>query len=278
MAQSVVDGEAELVHREELGPKVAVLTLNRPEKLNAINTALVNSLLARVAECAADEDVHVIVIKGSGRAFSAGGDMSGESSTKGTRRPSASEDRLHILEDSFGRFIELWDCPKPVIVQIHGFCLGIGAAIPSFADLVVCADDAVFGWPLPLGGGMISPSWSYYVGSRKAKEYGFLPASRLTGAEAARIGFANWSVPSGELDGFVRDVAIRIGRVPAGLLRIKKEAINAVFEQMGFRDVNRMAATWDALAHVVPEVQEVGERVARDGVKAVIADYQRPTD
>jgi enoyl-CoA hydratase len=258
---------------------VAVLTLNRPEKLNAINTALVDSLLAKLAECVADDDVHVIVIKGSGRAFSAGGDLGGGSTgAGGTDRPTASEDRVHILEDSFGRFIELWDCPKPVIAQIHGYCLGLGAGIPSFADLVVCSDDAVFGWPLPLGGGMISPSWAYHVGSRKAKEYGFLPASRLTGAEAARIGFANWAVPAEELDAFVRDMAVKIARVPAGLLRIKKEAINAVYERMGFRDVARMAATWDALAHVVPGVKEVSERVARDGVKTVIADYQRSAD
>jgi enoyl-CoA hydratase len=279
MARQESDDGKHLVLRSELGPKVAALALNRPEKLNAMSEAVIEELLTNVAECEADDEVHVIVIKGNGRAFSAGGDTSNGAGRDGDGgRPTASEDRLRYLEHGFGRFLELWDCPKPIIVQVHGYCLGIAAALPSYADLVVCSDDAIFGWPPPLGGGVISPSWAYHVGIRKAKEYGFLPASRLSGAEAARIGFANWAVPAVELDEFVRDMAVRIARVPKGLLRIKKEAINAVFENMGFRNVARMGATWDALAHEVPEVGEVGERVARDGFKAVIADYQRPSE
>jgi enoyl-CoA hydratase len=269
-----------MVRREELGPKVAALVLNRPDKLNAINDDLISDLLDGVASCREDDAVNVIVIKGAGRAFSAGADGGGGRAAAGTPRPrrTASEDRTHLLEHRFGRFIELWDCPKPIVVQIHGYCLGIAAGIPSFADLVVCAEDAVLGWPPPMGGGMVSPSWAFYVGARKAKEYGFLPSSRLTGAEAADIGYANWAVPAGELDRFVRDMAVRIARVPAGLLRIKKEAINAVFDRMGFREMVRAGPTWDALAHEVPEVQDVSARVGREGIKAVIADYQRAVE
>jgi enoyl-CoA hydratase len=262
-----------VVLREELSKGVAALVLNRPEKLNALNNALLEQLMEGIDECSADNDVRVIVIRGAGRSFSAGADTSGPPRTE---KLTASEDRVHMLEERCGQFVRLWDAPKPVIAQIHGHCLGISVALCSFADLVVVADDAVIGWPLPLGGGIIGPSWVFHVGARKAKEYSFQAASRLSGTEAAEIGWANHAVPAGELDAYVASLAARIARTPPGLLRIKKEAINSVYDRLGFRDVAKMGASWDALAHTIGDIDEVKELMQREGVKGAIAYYQRP--
>ncbi|HEV7720012.1 MAG TPA: enoyl-CoA hydratase/isomerase family protein, partial [Iamia sp.] len=164
---------------------VATVTLDRPEKHNALDDALVDELLGAIDDLAADRSVRVIVVRGNGPSFCAGADVSGAGSAPPR---GALDDRDHMLEQRFGRFVALWDAPQPVIAEVHGHCLGIAVALCSCADLVVVADDATIGWPLPLGGGVIGPAFALHVGMRRAKELSFLPMSSLTGTEAAALG------------------------------------------------------------------------------------------
>ena len=258
------------VRRIPLSDGVEIVALNRPHKLNALDDAMVNELLELMAELSADESTRVVILKGLGPSFCAGADVSAPRSAPVT----ASEDLWHMLDHRLGRFLEVWDSPKVVIAQVHGHCIGIATALCNFCDLVVVADDARISWPkLPLGGGVLGPLSVFSMGIRKAKEFSFQTGSELTGAEAAEIGWANRAVPPSELDAAVSTMATRIARTPPGLLRLKKQAVNRVVDNAGFRDAVQASALWDALAHTDPGVQQVAQLVREIGMKAAIRHY-----
>jgi enoyl-CoA hydratase len=255
------------VLREVAANGVATITLDRADKRNALDDRLIDELVQAVEDLGRDPAARVLVLRGSGPSFCSGADTSPIGAGGGP--VAALDDRDHMLDHRFGRFLALWDAPKPVIAEVHGHCLGIAVALCSCADLVIVAEDATIGWPLPLGGGVIGPTFALHVGARRAKELSFLPMSTLTGAEAAELGWANRAVPAGDLRAAVTEVADQIARVPAGVLRVKKEAINAVFDRLGFREALRDAASRNALAHTDPEIEPLRQRVRTDGIKAV---------
>jgi enoyl-CoA hydratase len=263
-----------LVVREERGDRVAGLVLNRPEKLNAVSRELIAELVEAVDECVHDDSVGVIVIRGEGRAFSAGADAS-PTGTVPAARPSLN--REDMLDNLWGRFITgLWDAPKPIIAEVHGYCLGIATVMCSFLDMVVVAEDAEVGWPsLPLGGGVEDVIWAWLIGVRKAKELAFQPGTRITGTEAAAIGWANRAVPAVSLHDDVQRTASLIARTPPGLLRLKKEAINRIQEQMGFRDTMRLSAAWCVISHTDPVVSSTIDVMREVGIKEAIAHFER---
>jgi enoyl-CoA hydratase len=265
---------AEAILREQLAEGITALVLDNPERLNALSRDMITELLDEVEALSEDDSVRVIVLKGAGRAFSAGADTSGGG---GALPHTASEDHAHMIDARLGRYFAMWDSPKAIIAQIHGYCMGAAIALANFADIIVVADDATIGWPkLPLGGGVIGPISSFFIGTRKAKEYSFQTGSAMTGTEAAQLGWANHAVPAAELDGFVLAMATRIARTPPGLLRLKKEAINRIAEQMGFRDAVRLSAAWDAIAHTDPGISEVTAMMRERGIKETIRHYNDP--
>jgi enoyl-CoA hydratase len=264
--------KAELVTREPADGPVATLVLDDPSNGNALSIEMTASLLEALDGCLADDTVRVIVLKGAGRGFSSGADLS-RYAPKGR---DANADRLNLLERHIDACLRLWDSPKPIIAQVHGYCYGMASLYGSCIDLVYIAEDATVGWPLPLGGGMLGPQWVYFVGARKAKEYSLLPATRITGREAAEMGWANQAVPDADLASAVTDAAARMARVPAQLLRLKKDAINAVYDRIGFRETLRAAASWNALAHTIPEIGGVADMMRADGLKAVQEFYRAP--
>jgi enoyl-CoA hydratase len=264
--------EKELVTRQLAGGPVAVLVLDDPSNGNALSTEMTASLLRALDGCLADDAVRVIVLKGAGRGFSSGADLS-RYAPKGR---DANADRLSLLERHIDACLRLWEFPKPIIAQVHGYCYGMASLYGSCIDLVYISEDATVGWPLPLGGGMLGPQWSFFVGARKAKEYSLLPATRITGREAAEAGWANRAVPHADLESVVHDAAARMARVPAQLLRLKKDAINSVYDRMGFRETLRAAASWNALGHTIPEIGEVADKMRADGLKALQEFYRAP--
>jgi enoyl-CoA hydratase len=264
--------ETKLVIREPTTDAVAVLVLDDPSNGNALSTEMTADLLAALDDCLADDAVRVIVLKGAGRGFSSGADLS-RYAPKGR---DANADRISLLERHIDACMRLWESPKPIIAQVHGYCYGMGSLYGSCVDLVYIAEEATVGWPLPLGGGMLGPQWVFFVGARKAKEYSLIPATRITGREAAEMGWANQAVPDAELASTVRDVAARMARVPMQLLRLKKDAINSVYDHIGFRETLRASASWNALAHTIPEIDEVAQMMRADGIKTVQDYYRRP--
>lgn len=250
------------------GP-LAFITFNRPEKLNAMNRQMTAETLHAVDAASADPAVRVIILRGSGRAFCAGADLSPTSATV-TGPESVPADQMGIA-NGVNNWLKVWHSPKPVIAQVHGYCIGGGVHAASFADLIIVADDAVLGWPkLPVGGGFISPVWSWFVGPRRAKQLSFMVGNTFSGAEAARMGWANLAVPGAELEEKVRSIASNIARVPSDVLRLKKQALNSTLDLQGFSTSIQMTAAWDAIAHASPSVEVLREKIRAVGLREAI--------
>jgi enoyl-CoA hydratase/carnithine racemase len=248
------------------------LTLNRPDKLNAMNGTLLAELSEALAFLAKHDDTRVIAIRGAGRAFSAGYDIE--------RSDSAPEAQLDIVDDYevhvgfLNRFLQIWDHPKPVIAAVHGYCLAGATQLCVFCDITVVAEDAVIGLPsMPTGGGYITPLWVPLVGPKRAKQMSFVAGSKISGKTASDWGWANYAVPASELEENVRQLAWSIARIPARTLRMKKLAINRVADVMGFRTAVPMGAETDALLHYSGAVRELMESIQEHGLKEAIARF-----
>lgn len=259
-------------------PHVREIRLNRPDKLNALNPELRAELATALRAVRDDEDVRVVVLSGEGRAFCVGADV-GTGSEYGSASPE--DERRRILSESIELFLDVWRLPVPVIAKIDGYCLGLATILANCCDIVLCADDATIGWPaLPLGGGLISPTWVWHVGMHRAKEMSYRIGSSITGAEAQAYGFANHAVPSGELDSRTLQMAVDIARISRDLLTLKKDALNQVHGRLGFEDAVRTGAAWDALAHTTRAAVDVRAQRQQHGLKETIAAWkatgQRP--
>jgi enoyl-CoA hydratase/carnithine racemase len=252
------------------------LTLNRPHRLNAMSPALLNEFTQALAVLADDDQTRVIAIRGAGRAFCSGYDIERDSTKIGTDHdPVEDHDRLY---KNMNRFLQIWDHPKPVIACVHGYCLAGATQLCVFCDITVVAEDAVIGLPsLPIGGGFITPLWTPLVGPKRAKQMSFVAGSKISGKTAADWGWANYAVPADELEDNVRQLALDIAKIPASVLRMKKIAINRVWDAMGFRNIVPMGAETDALLHAARDVKKLGAVLQQDGLKAAIARFNEGT-
>ncbi|PXY25459.1 enoyl-CoA hydratase/isomerase family protein, partial [Prauserella muralis] len=263
-----------LVIVNEPRPRVREIRLNRPDKLNALNRELRAELAVALRDVRADEDVRVVVLSGQGRAFCVGADV-GAGSEYGMATPE--DERRRILTGSLELFLEVWRLPVPVIAKIDGYCLGLATILANCCDIVLCAGTATIGWPmLPLGGGLISPTWVWHVGLHRAKEMSYRIGSTITGTEAQAYGFANHAVPSGELDAYTLRMAVEIARVSRDLLTLKKDALNQVHGRLGFEDAVRAGAAWDALAHTTRAAADVRAQWHQHGLKETLAAWKAP--
>jgi enoyl-CoA hydratase len=254
--------------------RVAWITLNRPQRLNALNSALLHHFGEVIDELGADPDVSVVVIRGAGRAFSAGYDLQpDETEVAQAHNRTIVEDYDRLL-GHIKLFERLWDLPKPVIAAVHGYCLAGATQLCIFCDITVVADNAKIGWPsIPVGGGLISPMWSFLVGPKRAKQMSFVAGSQVSGAIAADWGWANYAVPEEELWDNVAALAAQITKVPLEILRMKKASINRVAEIQGFRSAMSMGAETDALLHFSPAVVELHELIKDKGLKGAIQEF-----
>lgn len=245
------------------------MTFMRPDKLNAFDADLLDKFSAGLQALVDDDDVRCIVLRGSGRAFSVGYDVGAGREYSGRRRALADWEGLREKND---RWLDVWRCPKPVIAAIHGFCMGGATQLAVCCDLTVVAEDAIIGWPsVPLGGGLLGPASCWLIGPKKAKELSFIAGSRMTGAEAAALGWANHAVPGGDVESTAFSLAKRIARTPPDLLRLKKRAINRVMDVQGFSEVFMFGAEYDAIAHDSEGVEVVREKIKELGFKGAMA-------
>lgn len=250
------------------------VTLNRPDKLNAINRKLLGEISEAFAWLADDSDARVVVIRGAGRCFSSGYDPTGIAGGESTEEPTIVDDFVR-LRANINRQLAIWDFPKPVIAAVHGYCLGAVTQLVSVCDITIVADDAVIGFPaMPLGGGYISPFWVPLVGIKRAKQMSFEPDSKISGKTASEWGWANYSVPADELMDTVRAHALRIAKVPAEVLLMKKMALNRIADLNGFRTTVVLGAETDALLHAIPPVQELKDTVKKHGFKEAIRRFK----
>ena len=265
------------------GDGIATITLNRPDRLNTIVPPMPDEIEAAVLEAVTDDDVKVIVLRGAGRAFCAGFDFGGgfhhwdeRLTTDGKWDPGKD---FAWATSSFGavpRFMSVWRSQKPVIAQVHGWCVGGGSDFALCADLVIASEDARIGTPYSrMWGAYLSGMWLYRLGLTKAKEYA-LTGKPLSGKEAAEVGLINDAVPFAELESTVRAQAKALAQIPASQLAAMKLVVNQAYENMGLASTQTLGPILDGLMRNTPEALAAIEKAEREGVSALIADRDRP--
>lgn len=204
------------------------ITLNRPDKLNALSRPLVAALGAALAEAAEDESTRVVVLAARGRSFCAGYDLTEDLTTD------VGELQM-VLRRDLDRLLELFDHPRPIVARVQGHCLAGGLDLTMLCDVVVAATDAVFGLPeITFGSAPVANVLPWLVGARKAKEL-MLTGTRIDGIEAHRLGLVNRVVPLEELDAAVDTIATRIAAFDPVAVRLTKQMVNRTLDGAGFR-------------------------------------------
>ena len=237
----------------------ARITLNRPSKLNALTLELQAELSEALWEADNNTDVHCVIIRGEGRAFSAGYDLTGagsevpvsriESAENNYRGKTSIDDDAWRLERAQRYRMAIFDMHKPVIAQVHGYCLAGGIDIALLCDMVICSDDTKFGFPAARDlGALPNNMWIYNVGPQWAKRL-TLTGDTITGPEAQQIGLVLKSVPAKYLQLEVEQLADRLALIDPDLLSANKRIINTALELMGARTLQRMAAENDVRGH-----------------------------
>ncbi|MBI2858313.1 MAG: enoyl-CoA hydratase/isomerase family protein [Chloroflexi bacterium] len=214
------------------------LMLNRPDKRNAFDDPQWEDLMAGLHQAADDPEVRVIIIKGNGKCFSAGHDLSSPQGAETTpidpKLAPTIRDYYNIERRRCGKMDDIFHYPKVTIAQVHGYCIGLGEAVATSCDLVIAAEDAIFGrrgfGRQTLGSNSWNGSWP--GGSHRARPRG--PVPELTGREAADRAIISRAVPLDQLDQTVSAVAERIAAMPQDVLQITKEFINAALTANGF--------------------------------------------
>ena len=253
-----------LVKIDDPLPHVRRLTLNRPEKRNALSNALRGELFAALDAADRDASIRVTVLRGSGSCFSAGYDLSGEGARQALPYQSsggAGQWARHVVEGCF----HIWDLAKPVIAQVHGWCLAGGSELATACDLVYVADDAQIGYP-PVR--MMSPPdnqfHAWLCGMRPAMEM-MLTGDAISGADAVRVGFANRAFPPERLESEVLAIAERIAKIPTDVQQMNKRSVHRAMEIMGLRAAIRAGTEIQALALTTESSRETFGKF-RDGV------------
>lgn len=268
---STADPVAEILI-EHAGP-ISWIVLNRPGQANALSGAMLAAFSAAL-ETLQTQGGPVVGIRANGNGFCAGMDL-GQYGGAAAMDPVADAQRLNA---NVARWLSIWDHPKPVIAAVHGYCTGVAAQMCVFADVTIVADNVRISEPgAPIGGGFIAPTWVAQVGAKRAKEFAFVPGNSIDGPTAVEWGWANYCVPADRLIAATEALAARIALVPPEVLRVKKLSINRAAEAAGFRTATSGVAEMDALLHLAPSVLAIRERMAREGLKAVLEDYRGPS-
>jgi enoyl-CoA hydratase len=257
-----------LVLEDRRGP-AAWLTLNRPDKLNALSYGLVHELREAVRRVADDDEVKVVVVTGAGRAFSAGFDLSEEA----VSRVEGAERWRRILADDVALTLELWSLPKPTIAAVRGWCIAGACELAMACDMIVAADDARFGEPeIRYGSGPVTLLMPFLLGQKKTNEL-LLTGDVIDAAEAARLGLVNRVVAEDELEDAVAELVQKIAPTPLPVLRLTKLALLRAYEAMGLRSAVLSNLDLSAILNAAetPEQREFDEIVATRGLKAALA-------
>ncbi|HXZ61311.1 MAG TPA: enoyl-CoA hydratase-related protein [Acidimicrobiales bacterium] len=232
---------------------VARVTLNRPEKRNAISTPMRTELLAALEAHDTDDEIRVSVIQGAGDCFSAGYDLAGGlmDDPPFHTAPGDGAWARHVTQNWF----DLWDLAKPVIAQVHGYAIAGATELAQACDLVYVAEDARIDYPVVRVAS--PPDFEYHMpllGLRRAMEI-MLTGGAMTGAEAARIGWANRAFPAADLEDEVLEVAATVAGVATDLAQINKRMVHRQAEILGVRAAIRAGSEFQALAGHQPSVQ-----------------------
>lgn len=225
---------------------VSRITINRPDSRNALNNTLRREIYSRLEANDRNPDVRVTIVRGAGKAFCAGYDLKANLGQDQPFHTSGGDGNWsrHVVDG----FFRVWDLAKPVIAQVHGYCLAGGTELATSCDLVYVAEDAKIGYPVVRS--MSPPDNQFFphlMGLRRAMEM-MLTGDAISGVEAVEYGFANRAFPAEELDSAVITIAVRIAQVPTDLQQMNKRAVHRQLELMGMRAAIRSGTEIQALA------------------------------
>jgi enoyl-CoA hydratase len=259
-----------LILVDEPGPGIKRITLNRPEKRNALNHPLRGQLLEALKDGDADPDVRVQIVRGAGTCFSAGYDLL--SAGDGHEMPfyTAGGDGQWPRHQT-DSWMSIWDLAKPVIAQVHGYCLAGGSELATGCDLVYIAEDAQMGYPAVRFGVPDMHFHAWFVGMRLAMEMMVTGAS-ISGVEAVEKGWANRAFPIDELDDAVLEVAGRIAKMPPDVVQLNKRVVHRGMEVMGLRTAIRAGTELCALGTHQRSMHRFVESIGSKGLTETLTD------
>lgn len=260
----------------------ARITLNRPEKLNALTLALQAELNEALWEADNDRAVHCVILRGAGRAFSAGYDLTGadrdvpisrmQSPDNEYRGARSVDDDAWQLERAQRLRMALFDMHKPSIAQLHGYCLAGGTDIALLCDMVIAAEDTLIGFPPARDlGALPNNMWLYNIGPQWAKRL-TMTGDMITGTEAQQLGLVMKAVPRDLLEAEVEQLADRLALIDADLLAANKRIINLGLELMGARTLQRLAAENDVRGHNSAAALGFAQRVREKGLHGALRE------
>ena len=267
---------------------VAAISLNRPEKRNALSAELISELRDALLEADDREDINAILLSGEGKDFCAGNDLVSaydvdvvdpSGTTVQYRKSTANFDNdCWAMERIQSIPNVIFEVHKPVIAKLHGNCLAGGTDIALRCDMIVAAEDARIGFPaIRANGSPPSHMWIYHVGPQWAKRM-LLTGDILLGRDAAKLGLVLDAVPADELDDFAMALAQRVALVDPELNATQKRIVNIALEQMGMLNIQRLALEMDARAHLArgPRRTEFRKDMAEAGLKQALSNRDGP--
>jgi enoyl-CoA hydratase len=261
----------------EVEDRVAMITLNRPERFNAISETMPEDIAKAFGYANDDDSVHVVVLTGAGRGFCGGYDLKEYAEKPGTN-PGIQEmpwDPMidyRFMSRCTQNFMSIWRCHKPVIARIHGDAVAGGSDIALCCDIIIMNEKARIGYPPSrVWGCPTTAMWVYRVGAEKAKRMLFT-GDLISGKEAEQMGLIFQSTPLEELDEAVRQLTNRIKGVPKNQLMMMKMMVNQAFENMGMASTQAMATLFDGIARHSPEGIWFKKRAEEVGFKQAVAE------
>jgi enoyl-CoA hydratase len=269
-------------------PRIARLLLNRPDKLNAISSAMPDEIAQAVRWAESVDEVHVIVVEGAGRAFCAGFDMqeyaealdpaTGDHPNRQEKTPWDPMVDYAAMMGATDGIMALWRSRKPTIAKVHGYAVAGGSDIALSCDLLVMADDAKTGYmPTRVWGCPTTAMWTYRLGPARAKQMMFT-GDLIDGKTAAAWGLANLSVPAAELESATMTLAKRIAGVPRSQLMMHKLVVNQVMQTMGLAQTQSLATVFDGITRHGPDGLWFRRQAQVEGFKSAVEwrDSGRP--
>jgi enoyl-CoA hydratase len=273
--------------------RVAHITLNQPDKRNALNWKLLGELSSALKRAELDKEVRVIIIKGAGTCFCSGHNVAdmGEA-PKHIDERKWSDIALNNEGDGLGLSVwdsraqvqghidvplEIWNNWKPVIAQVHAHCLGGGSGIALACDLLIASEDARIGYPpaRSMAPGEEISLFAWHVGLKKAKELA-LTGDSLTADEMLDYGIANYVFPTEDLDRETTTIARRIANVDSELLMLSKTNMNRIFDHQGFSQTIKNAGEYVSLAHYRKSIADFNKTIKEKGIKAALEQRDEP--
>jgi enoyl-CoA hydratase len=257
---------------DDPAPGVRRITMNRAEKRNALNHQLRGALMDALIANDQDPDVRVSIIRGAGPSFCAGYDLMGsEGDLPGYTPAGEGQWPRHVTE----LWMSIWDLAKPVIAQVHGYCLAGGSELATGCDLVYMATDAKMGYPAVRFGVPDMHFHPWLLGMRKAMEM-MLTGDSLSGEQAVEAGWANEAVPAEDLDDTVIDVAVRIAKLPPEIVQMNKRVVHRQMDAMGMRAGIRAGTELCALGIHTNAMDEFIAKIGEKGLSEALSERDEP--